>query len=237
MDSKARALPARLSALATRAAGALLVAGLAGFVVLTALAAHAYPGGTYCEPDATSYRFWGNFFCDLTATVTGRGADNTRSAAFAEAAFASFAVAAAPFFWLLGRLSARRTVRFFGAVSAAATAALAWLPSRSDPNLHATFVFGATIPGLLAAGFGVDGLLRRRAGASGLRRVGLLGILTFAAGLLDAAGYTYALVTHARCVPWLPALQKIVALFLLAWMLGVAAVSAARTRSRADGEV
>jgi hypothetical protein len=52
-----------------------IVAGLVSFVGLTALAALAYPGGTYCEPDADRYRFWGNFFCDLTAPLTRKGID------------------------------------------------------------------------------------------------------------------------------------------------------------------
>jgi hypothetical protein len=217
-----------------RTASALMLVALVGFVVLTALAARAYPGGTYCEPDATGYRFWGNFFCDLTGPVTGRGEDNSRSAALAEAAFASFACGWAPFFWLLGDLAARRSVRNFGLLSALATVVLAWLPSRAGPNLHAVAVFGATIPGLLAAGLGVGGLWRRRARDRRAGQVGLLGIATFAAGLADALGYSYALVTHAGCLPWLPALQKVVALLLLAWMFGVAVVGA-RERTSSGG--
>jgi len=97
----------------------VLVLALFGFLACTALAAAVYRGGTYCEPAATSYRFWGNYFCDLTAPVTQRGADNSRSAALAEAAFVCFSCATAPFFWLLGGLSARhRPVRLLGLVAA-----------------------------------------------------------------------------------------------------------------------
>lgn len=214
MHSKARA----------RVASRLLILALAGFVLLTALAARAYPGGTYCEPAATSYRFWGNYFCDLTAKVSGRGVDNSRSAALAEAAFASFAFAVAPFFWLLAELSGRRSVRLVGFVSALATIALAWLPSRAGPHLHAAAVFGATLPGLAAAGLAVDALLRARRRVRHGRGVALLGLATFAAGLADAAGYAHAVATHAGCIPWLPVLQKLVALSLGSWMLAVALI-------------
>lgn len=204
------------------AAAACLTLALLGFVALTAFAALAYPGGTYCEPQATRYQFWGNFFCDLTAPVTGRGEDNARSAAFAEAAFASFSLGLAPFFWLLGTLAGRqRAIRALGLAAAAATATLAFVPSRSGPTLHAIAVFGATLPGLAAVALGVGGLLRRPR-TSQLRHVGALGAATLAAGFADAAGYSYALTTHAGCLAWLPALQKIVALLLVAWMLAVA---------------
>lgn len=214
-----------------RAESALLLVGLSGFVLLTALAAWAYPGGTYCEPNATSYRFWGNFFCDLTGKLTVRGEDNTRSAALAEAAFVSFSLASAPFFWRLADLAGRRSVRYLGSVSALATVLLAWLPSRSGPTLHAIAVFGATLPGLAAAALGVAGLSNRRRGRR-TRVVFVLGSATFAAGFADAAGYVYALETHSGCLPWLPALQKLVALLLVAWMCSVALVSLTERQSR-----
>jgi hypothetical protein len=202
---------------------ALLVpAGLFGFVVLSARAALAYSGGTYCEPSATSYRFWGNFFCDLTARVTHRGLDNAHVAALAEAAFGSFALAAAPFFWLLGGLTRRPLIGFAGLGSAVATLVLAFAPSTFGTWVHASAVFGATIPGLFAAGAGVYGLWRRPWSNSALALAALLGAATLAAGLADALGYVYALVAHPSCLPWLPAVQKLVGLLLIAWMLVVA---------------
>lgn len=218
----ARPLPPRL--LAT-----LSLVALAAFLVLMALAAAAYPGGTYCEPTADRYRFWGNFFCDLTAAVTGRGEDNSRSAALAEAAFVCFALAAGPFFALLGRMSGQpRLVGGLGSVSATATAVLAWLPSRAGPTLHAVAVFSATIPGLVAAALGAYGLCSRTLPAR-LRMPAYLGLATLGAGLADAAGFGYALATHAGCLAWLPALQKVVALLLVGWMGSIALVAARET--------
>jgi hypothetical protein len=218
--------PGRARAISSRAAGIILVLGAFGFVVLSALAAAAYPGGTYCEPAAESYRFWGNYFCDLTALITGRGADNTRAAAFARAAFACFALATGPFFWLLGGLSAwPALVRVLGSVAALGTLCLAWLPSRAGATLHLVAVFSATIPGLAAAALGIAGAFRSPDRRLGARFSAWLGTVTLLAATADAAGYAHAVSTHAGCVPWLPALQKVTALLLLAWMLAVAAAA------------
>jgi hypothetical protein len=206
----------------SRRLATLSIVALSAFLVLVTLAAAAYPGGTYCEPAADRYRFWGNYFCDLTAPVTGRGEDNSRTAELTEAAFACFALAAAPFFTLLGRMSGRaRVVGGLGVVSATATVVLAWLPSRAGPTLHAVAVFAATIPGLAAAALGVYGLCSRQL-ATPLRIPAYLGVATFCAGLVDATGFGYALATHAGCLVWLPALQKVVALLLVAWMAATA---------------
>ena len=219
-----------------RLLGGLLLAGVAGFLLLTLLAALRYPGGTYCEPAATSYRFWGNYFCDLTGPVTARGEDNSRSAALAEAAFASFALATGPFFWLLGGLSSwPRSVRALGLVAAAGTAALAWVPARAGATVHATAVFSATIPGLAAAGAGMVGTLRARHRSPLVRASAWLGVATFAAGLADAAGYARAVAANVGCIPWLPVLQKVTGLCLVSWMslVAIAALAALAGRSSA----
>jgi hypothetical protein len=206
-----------------RALGVVLAIGVVGFVALSALAAVAYPGGTYCEPAAERYRFLGNYFCDLTAPVTLRGADNRVSANLTRAAFACFALATAPFFWLLGGLSFRPSlVRALGLVAAFATLGLAWLPSRAGANLHASAVFGATIPGLVAAALGIAGAFRSPDRRRAVRLSAWLGAMTFVFAAADVAGYAHAVATDGGCVPWLPALQKLTALVLLSWMLAVA---------------
>lgn len=218
--------PGSKRASSRRAIVGFLYGGLAGFLLLMVLAARAYPGGTYCEPAATAYRFWGNYFCDLTGLLTHRGEDNTRSAGLAAAAFVSFALAAGPFFWLLGGLSGwPRSVRTLGLVAALGTVVLAWVPSRAGATVHATAVFSATIPGLVAAGLGMVGTLRARAGPALARASGCFGVATFAAGLANAAGYAQAVATSTGCVPWLPVLQKLTGIFLVSWMLLVALAS------------
>ena len=210
----------------------LVFGGLLGFLGLTLRAAVAYPGGTFCEPDARSYRFWGNYFCDLTAPVTGRGIDNSLAAASAHAAFASFALALGPFFWLLAGLAGRRLIiRSCGLVSAFATAVLAWVPSGFGPTLHATAVFGATVPGLIAAGVGVYGLGLRTVKQGLTRAAFALGVATFLAGFATAAGYAYVVATHGGCVPCLPVLQKAVGMLLVSWMLLVALAAEGTVRA------
>jgi hypothetical protein len=208
---------------ALRAAAVVLTLGVAGFVLSSAFAAAAYPGGTYCEPDAERYRFFGNYFCDLTAPVTIRGEYNGPSAQLTRAAFACFALATAPFFWLLGGLSSFPTlVRALGLIAALGTLGLAWLPSRAGANLHAAAVFSSTIPGLVAAALGIAGTFRSPDRRRSVRLSAWLGALSFLLAAADAAGYAHAVATHGGCIPWLPALQKLTALVLLAWMLAVA---------------
>jgi hypothetical protein len=206
-----------------RALAAVVLGGLALFVTLAALGAFSYPGGTYCEPQADAYRFWGNFFCDITSAVSRRGEDNARGASYTHAAFASFAVALAPFWWLLGGLASRRlgfVVRFLGVPSACAVAAIAWMPSTASPRLHTTMVLVAAIPGLVAATLGALAL------ALGPRRaLGWLGVATLLAGAANAAGYVWAVAHSVACLPWLPVVQKLTAMGLVAWMAGVAVVS------------
>jgi len=200
----------------SRALVALSLFALALFAVFMALAAHAYPGGTYCEPEAVGHRFWGNFFCDLTQLVTRRGVDNARSASFARAAFSCFSVAAAPFWWLAGGLASRRLrpwVRGPGLLSAAAASLVAWAPSAVAPSVHLVLVFTASIPGLLATFATVVGLF-----VSAHRLLAGLGAAVLAAGTATATGYAWAVATQAGCVPWLPALQKVTALLFTTFM-------------------
>jgi uncharacterized membrane protein len=201
-------------------------AGLALFVLFSGLAAAAYPGGTFCDPDAERYSFWGNFFCDLTQPVTQRGADNARARLLARASFFCFSLALAPFFWVLGGLLSPRVgraVRVAGLVSAFGTNVVAWLPSAASPLLHQSAVFAATLPGLVAVLLGVSGLLSR----ADLRACGVLGAVALLLGAADAAYYAYAIAVPG-CHAALPALQKLAALCLMAWMVWIARLGRAR---------
>lgn len=208
------------SARPTRALGTVVLVGLLGFLVFATLGALAYPGFTFCEPKAESYRFWGNFFCDVTSAVTRRGEDNARGAAFTHAAFGSMAVALGPFWWLVGALGSPRlgvVVRALGVPSAAAVALLAWLPSTGSPTVHTTMVLVATLPGLLAAMLGTVALL-----AGPERHLGWLGVATLLMGAANTAGYVWAVAHSVGCLPWLPVVQKLTGIGLVVWMTGVA---------------
>jgi hypothetical protein len=206
-----------------RTLSAVVLVGLTAFLSLSALAALAYPGGTYCEPGADVYRFWDNYFCDVTSEVTRRGQDNARGASFMHGAFACFAVALAPFWWLLGGLAsprAGRVIRGLGLPSAVAVAVLAWLPSVGSPRLHSAMVLVAAVPGLAAATLGAVALL-----AVPRRALGWLGVATLFAGALNTGGYVWAVAHSVACLAWLPAVQKLTAIGLVTWMAGVAVAS------------
>lgn len=206
-----------------RALSVVVLAGLFGFLLLATLGALAYPGGSYCEPGAGAYRFWDNYFCDVTSEVTRRGEDNARGASFTHGAFASMAVALAPFWWLVGGMGSPRlgrVVRVAGPPSACAVAVLAWLPSTWSPRLHTTTVLVAAIPGLVAATVGAAALLAGRR-----RALGWLGVATLVAGAVNTVGYVWAVSHSIACLPWLPVVQKLAALGLVAWMAGVALTS------------
>ena len=207
----------------SHALSVVVLAGLCGFLLFAALGARAYPGGTYCEPNADAYRFWGNFFCDVTSAVTRRGEDNARGASLTHGAFASFAVALAPFWWLMGGITSPglgRVVRFLGLPSAFAVAVLAWLPSTWSPRLHTTMVLVAAIPGLVAATLGAVALLTGQH-----RALAWLAVATLAAGALNTAGYVWAVAHAVACLPWLPVVQKLAGIGLVAWMASVAVAS------------
>jgi hypothetical protein len=218
----------------SRVASAVVVAGLAGFLGFHGAAAVAYPGGTVCDASAPRYQVWGNFVCDVTQPRTSRGTDNGRSARLATAAFVFIGIAFVPFWWLRGALVGRwpgGVVSALGVLSAAATVALARVPSARWPLLHVATVFSATVPGLVAAVVGAVGLLRR-----GHRAAGLLGTAALLAGLGDAVGYARAVEAGIHCTPYLPVLQKAAAIALLAWMLTVAAIAARRSEVKTPAE-
>jgi hypothetical protein len=207
----------------SRALPAVVLAGLVGYLLFTALGARAYPGGTYCEPSADAYRFWGNFLCDVTSAVTRRGEDNARGAMLTHGAFASFAVALAPFWWLMGSMASPRlgrVIRFLGLPSACAVAVLAWLPSTWSPRMHTATVLVAALPGLVAATVGAVALVTARH-----RRLFGLAVGTLALGALDTIGYVWAVVHAVACLPWLPVVQKLAGVGLVAWMASVAVAS------------
>ncbi|HVR64032.1 MAG TPA: hypothetical protein VMU50_19160 [Polyangia bacterium] len=208
----------------------VIAAGLAAFLGLHVTAAVLYRGGTFCDAAAPRYQIWGNYVCDLTQPRTPAGADNRPAAELATWAFAAIAFAFLPFWWRVGAwlpAGARRLVRIAGPVSAVGTFVVARLPSARWPWFHVSAVFAATIPGLVAAGISVVGLLRARRWS-----LGVPGAATLIFAAADAVGYARAVTAGSRCNPALPVLQKLAALALVIWMMAIALAHSASRRAR-----
>lgn|GEM_PF-275195 len=206
-----------------------LLACVSAAVVLLGAAMAAYPGGTWLDPRAPGHDFWLNFFCDLTQPVALNGAPNRLGAALGLSGMLALVVALGPFWWLVSRLSfsARlgAAARAAGLISTVGLVAVALTPSLSFGLLHAAAVLTASVPGLCAAALAVAGLRD----APALRWIGGGSLLVAVA---DAALYARQVLEPGPTPAALPVLQKVAALGLLAWMVGVGGMALVRRPSR-----
>ncbi|HYQ26953.1 MAG TPA: hypothetical protein VER04_07035 [Polyangiaceae bacterium] len=207
------------------------------FFGLFAAAAWVYPGGNWLEPGARGHRFFANYFCDLTQPVSLSGVNNPLGSRLAQLAMLSFAAALAGFFWLVPRYfrpsagaRARAWVRAFGECAVLSYLAVPFTPSKIFGDVHAWLSLLAGALGLAAALAAVWGLLRSQPIA---RALGVLGALSLLAGVLHAALFVGYLHSSEPAPLLVPAIQKVAALLLSAWMLGVAWLTFSR-RSEID---
>jgi len=192
-----------------------------------------YPGGTWWNAAAAGHSFWQNYLCDLTQSIAIDGVANPLGSVLAKAAMLVLVGGLLPLWAAVPLLFARsgfaRPVRALGFVSMAGVVWVVLLPSRCGP-WHGAVVTLAGLPGLSAAILAVAGLLgARQSHARFAARIGMA-MLSFA--LIDFTAYVGHLVAGGLGTPWLPALQKIALVFLVAWMLSVAAalqITACRT--------
>jgi hypothetical protein len=165
--------------------------------------------------------------------VALNGASNSTGAALALAGFLAGAAAFVPF-WLLLPLLFRDVPRLGAAVRAAGLISVAGLlavpltPSLKLGLLHSAAALTASVPGLAAALLAIAGL----GSAPALR---WLGAGTLLAAAADAALYTHQVLRPGPTPAALPALQKIAALGLAAWMVGVATATLRRTDQASPG--
>ena len=220
---------------------ALLIAlSWLAFCGLFVAAAGSYPGGNWLDPAAPGHRFFANYFCDLTQPVSLSGVNNAAGARLAKLAMLCFAFALAGFFWLVPRYfetQARvaRWVRALGECAVLSYLAVPFTPSKLFGDVHAWLSLFAGALGLMAALCAVWALLQS---AGVARALGVVGALALAAGTLHAG--LFVLYLHgAEPAPLIvPAAQKVAALLLSGWMLGVAWLTLSRhheiARSRVD---
>src|SRR5690606_26359945 len=109
---------ARWRAVAALATGA----GLGLFIAAMAVAAAAYPGGSWTLPSASGFSLARNFWCDLLRSQAINGADNAVAKLWATVGFGALGLALWPYWWLASSLlsgRARRLVAGLGVASAA----------------------------------------------------------------------------------------------------------------------
>lgn len=208
-----------------RKASLFLLLALGLFVVLEGIAMALYPGGTWSDRTATSHDFFRNYFCDVAASVALNGKPNP-GAPFAKAGMFVFTLGLVPFWILvtaiLRQVRARlaKVVLAMGTVSSIAAALVPFVSSQQFGNLHPLLVFLAGIPGVLAGGLSTYGLVRTKAGSRIPARLALLTVVLVA---MDGALYALHVATGYEVHPaLLPALQKVAATSLIAWMVSAA---------------
>ena len=187
------------------------------FVALLGVSAVLYPGGTWTDSSTTSYRFFENFFCDLTHETGLNGAPNP-GAVYAKAALIGVSPALLLFYLALADRvpsapsGARTLVRGFGVLSALGLLFVPITPSDRFALMHTAAALSASVAGLL--GLAVFALLARRSPKQGLPALILLLMVA-----VDVALYIQQVRTHGPTPILLPALQKLAALWLVGWML------------------
>jgi hypothetical protein len=215
-----------------------VLASVALFIVFLGSAMVLYPGGTWMDRSTHGYDFARNFFCDLLAGIALNGEPNPGSE-LAKIGILALALGLVPF-WLLvprlfaGRLRLGAAVRALGLASAAALPLVPLLPSASCGSLHVVTVFVAAIPGIVAAALATVALL-----ASPLSRCphGYLAGSMFLVAVIDGALYTEHIAAGGPTPPWtLPALQKLAALLLLAFLVTASIGVRRRIRAAPDSD-
>jgi len=217
--------------LSPRRCALLIALGWLAFAGLFAASAALYPGGTWLDRGTYGHRFFANYFCDLTQPVSLSGVNNPLGSRLAQAAMLSFAAALSGFFWLVPRYFAHSPraaawVRGLGECAVLSYLAVPFTPSELY-DFHAELSLFAGALGLSAALCAVWALCRSSGAA---RTLGVLGALALAAGVLHALLFVHYMGGREPAPLVVPAVQKLSALLLSAWMLGVAGLTLSRRR-------
>ncbi|HMY15170.1 MAG TPA: hypothetical protein PKA58_02525 [Polyangium sp.] len=214
-----------------RKASLFLALTLVAFVLLEGVAMFLYPGGTWGNRSSLGHDFFGNYFCDLTASKALNGKTNP-GAPYAKAGMFVFTLGLIPFWILitgvLRQLRARlsKLILGLGSISSVAAALVPFVPSTQYGNLHPVLVFLAGIPGILAGGLSTYGLVKTK---SGSRIPARLAVITVVLIAIDGVLYAVHVATGYEVHPIvLPGLQKMGAASLVAWMLSAAVLGRRR---------
>jgi hypothetical protein len=208
---------------AVRCALLITLAWLAFFGLFLA-AAQLYPGGTWLDRSAQGHHFFANYFCDLTQPTSLSGVKNALGSRFAQLSMLCFGLALSGFFWLVPSYFGRPTwlgawVRGLGECAVLGYVAVPLTPSELFGDLHASLSLISGAIGIAAALGAVVGLLGSHRAA---RALGVVGVLSLFAGGMHAALFVHYLHASEPAPLIVPAIQKVAAALLSAWMLGLA---------------
>jgi hypothetical protein len=202
-----------------RVGAAVVLVSMACGVALLARAMELYPGGSFIDRHACQHSFWLNFLCDLTGERALGGATNPGSGS-ARGAIVFLAVSLGAFWLILpsllpahlpGAPATTAVIRIAGSLSAVGLLAV----PIANGSAHAVAVYAASGPGLVASVTAFVALVR--GSRDGALLVAASGAIV--AGAIDGVLYARRVLDHfGSCPPALPALQRVAALFMLAWM-------------------
>ena len=210
---------------------------LSAFAGLMAVAMALYPGGTWLDPKAPGHSFFANFLCDLTQPVSLSGVKNSLGAALAQTGMLFFAGALAGFFGLVPQrfgLESRAApwVRKLGLGTVLCLIVVPLLPSERFGRFHAALA-------LVAGTIGIAGALCAVVALFGARRRALaaVGASALASATVAAALFAYYLYDGGPMPLLVPAVQKVAALLVSAWLVAVAVgVLLEAKETRHDGD-
>jgi hypothetical protein len=190
-----------------------------------------YPGGSYANPDARGFDVVNNFACDLVAETTKNGAPNP-GARFATAGMLAVFAALFAFWLVVPRLFAELprlglAVRALGVSSSLLLPLVPLAPHAwCGGAMHAIAIYVGCVPAILAALLATYALLAQRASRW---PHGALAAAVVAVATADGAMYGAHLASSDPIPHWsLPAIQKVGAILLYAWLIATAVAARGR---------
>ncbi len=192
-----------------------------------------YPGGTFYDAHHRGFDFWSNFWCDALRNPALNGAPNPRGARLATVALWVLSAGLIPFWGIAAELAAerrptlRRAIQALGVVAMFGMMAVTLLPSDAYPRIHGPLVLVAGPPGLLATILFLVASRDNRRVPPLVRSIAGVALLL---ALANLAQYGREYWAPESQWPLLPALQKVVTVLFLGWVVATCAVEFNRQR-------
>jgi hypothetical protein len=208
----------------SRALAAGVFGAVALVVALTSAAMVLYPGGTWFDRGAPEHSFFSNFLCDLLAETALNGEPNPIGSRLAFFGMMSLVIGMLPLWLMLPALMPDRprlgrALRRMGTLGVSVLLVVPLATSERCGAYHGLVVELAGIPNFTALLLAVVGLVQTRH-RSWL--VASMGVALAAAALVDFGWYSWYVCRGELGSMFVPGLQKVAAILLLAWMEVVA---------------